>query len=97
MSTFPENEASYTSEEIDRVEVVLNDEAATLNQPVNVNVSGQTLSLAREQGATYTKDLAEVDVSLLDWVGLNMMAVSFTNADGTQTEEISFELRGGEE
>lgn len=97
VSTFPENESSYLPEEVDRVEVVLSEDAAAQNESVNVSIFGQTLTLSSRSGSTYQKDLAELNLSLADFLGLNVMMVSYENADGTKNEEIKFMLSGGEE
>lgn len=97
VATFPANETSYSPEEIAEVSVTLSDEAATNSQAVNVNIFGQTLTLEQQEGNVYKKDLAELNLSLFDWAGLNLMLVSVTNEDGTKTEELRFEIRGGDE
>ena len=97
VATFPENETSYRPEEITEISATLSDEAALNTQAVNVSVFGQTLTLEQQAGNVYKKDLASLNLSLFDWAGLNLMVVSVENADGTTTEEIRFEIRGGEE
>ena len=98
VATFPENETTYAPEEIDRIEVELSDDAAAQNASVNVSVFGQSLTLERQSGNTYKKDMVEINmISLFDWIGLNVMAVSITGEDGATTEEISFNIGSGDQ
>lgn len=97
VDSFPKKETSYRPEEITTISATLSDEAAISSQAVNVSVFGQSFTLEKKEGNVYQKDLATLNLSLFDWAGLNLMLVSIENEDGTTTEEIRFEIRGGEE
>ena len=96
VATFPKNDTTYRPEEITHVSVTLTDDAAVQNESVNVSIFGQSLNLSRESGATYNKDFAELNLNLFDWIGANLMAVSYEGADGSRNEQITFMLGGGD-
>lgn len=91
VSTFPENETSYLPEEVTRLEVVLNEEAAAANSSLTVDVFGQAFELLKS-GATYA---AEIGAIAADWVQLNQMTVK--NAAGDLLGTISFIINPPEE
>lgn len=84
VSTFPENETSYTPEQVTRLEVVLNEDAAAANPSVTADVFGQAFTLLKS-GATYA---AEIGAIAADWVKLNQMSVK--NAAGELIGTVSF-------
>lgn len=84
VSTFPENETSYLPEEVTRLEVVLNEEAAAANPSVTADVFGQAFTLLKS-GATYA---VEIGAIAADWVKLNQMTVK--SAAGDVLGTISF-------
>lgn len=84
VSTFPENETSYTPEEVTRLEVVLNEEAAAANTTMTAEVFGQAFTLLKS-GATYA---VEIGAIAADWVKLNQMSVK--NAAGELMGTILF-------
>lgn len=84
VSTFPQNETSYLPEEVTRLEVILNEEAAAANSSLSANVFGQTFELLKS-GATYAADIGAIAA---DWVKLNQMTVK--SAAGDVLGTISF-------
>lgn len=97
--TFPKHDTTLQPAELDRIEVELSEEAATRNRTVNVSVFGQSITAQRQEGNTFRKDIAELDLHfpLVKWLGLNVMVVTYDGTDGTTDREIRFVLGSDDE